>query len=93
MSNHPELPQLAQVVERAGYDDFGFLVIRTGYGNEAQWEQWAEEFNNMIEKSVVESPGNEEAVNKLMMAMIDDPELHGASWDSIQVYEQDFLET
>lgn len=77
---------LVQVVQDAGHDDFGFLVIRKSYGDEALWEQWAEAFNNLVEKSVVEHAGAEGVIDKLMMAMIDDPELHNSSWFDIQRY-------
>lgn len=85
--------QLAQVVGDAGFEDFGFLVIRTAYGEESVWEQWAEKFNNMIESSVMEHAGAGDVINKLMMAMIDDEELQGASWTGVQIFFDDCKES
>lgn len=83
---HSASKQLAQAVKDAGFTDFGFLVIRTGYGDDSLWEQWAEEFSNVIEKSVTGSEGADELIDKLMLAMIDDEELRNASWDGVQGY-------
>ncbi|GAB7347687.1 hypothetical protein MBLNU459_g5251t1 [Dothideomycetes sp. NU459] len=77
---------LRQAVEDAGYADFGFLVIRTSYEDESLFDQWAEEFSNLVEKSITESADADGLIDKLMLTMIVDEQLQGASWEGIQEF-------
>lgn len=77
--------ELIQVVNDKQYEDFGYLIIRTAYGDDAAYEKWSEEFGSLIEKSVVQrGEAMEEMLNKLMTAMVAEPVLHRASWKKIQ---------
>src|SRR5436189_2074541 len=40
---------LIRLVERAGWDDFGFLVFRTDYRDEALWERFLDEWDPTLQ--------------------------------------------
>lgn len=82
----PTPPQLLQVIEEASFEDFGFVVLRTGYGNDTQYETWSEEFGNVIEASVMASVGAETLIEKFMLTTIDDEGLKDASWSGVSKY-------
>lgn len=83
----PQREELLQVVEEAGFEDFGFLVIRTQYGDEELFQKWDEHFNALIEISLANRPGTEDIIDRLMLATVDDPpQLHNASWKKVQEY-------
>lgn len=76
---------LITVVNDKKFEDFGYLIIRTIYGDDASYEKWSEQFGNLIEKSLVErGEAMEEMLNKLMTAMVAEDVLHRASWKKIQ---------
>ena len=78
--------RLVEVVVRKGFQaDWGFLLFRTDYGDQAAWERYEQEFKRLIDKSVIDD-GAESIHNGCMVKMVDDPELEGASVEDVRQY-------
>ena len=76
--------QLVEVVVREGVQaDWGFLLFRTDYGDEAAWERYEQEFKRLVDKSVIDD-GAESIHDGCMVKMVDDPELEGASVEDVR---------
>lgn len=58
---------LVEVVERAGFDDFGFIVFRTDYSDDQRWEQWDNQFERKLNASTEETSGWKKIEDKLLM--------------------------
>lgn len=70
-----------QCVEEQGYDEWGYILIRTDYSSEERWEQFQAEFNKIIEdsmdKEVSEGSGVERVRGMCTIHVILDPKLEG----------------
>ena len=76
--------QLVEVVVRQGFQaDWGFLLFRTNYGDNAAWERYEQEFKRLVDKSVIDD-GAESIHDGCMVKMVDDPELEGASVEDVR---------
>lgn len=74
---------VVEVVERGGFDDFGFIVFRTDYSDEQRWEQWHKEFHRMIDDSMERASGGKKIEDKCFMPTYEDEELAGATHNEI----------
>ena len=76
--------QLVEVVVRQGFQaDWGFLLFRTDYSDDAAWERYEQEFKRLIDKSVVDD-GAESIHDGCMVKMVDDEDLEGASVEDVR---------
>lgn len=70
-----------QCVEEQGYDEWGYILIRTDYSSEERWEQFQAEFNKIIEdsmdKEVSEGSGVERVRDMCTIQVMVDPKLEG----------------
>ncbi|MCJ1349950.1 hypothetical protein MMC31_008193, partial [Peltigera leucophlebia] len=74
---------LVEILERNQWqDDWGFVLFRTDYADEARWERFEEEFTRMIDSSIEEMV-DERSKEGLMVKMVVDGDLHGASYGDI----------
>lgn len=79
----PPSSQLVEILERNQWqDDWGFVLFRTDYADEARWERFEEEFTRMIDSSIEEMV-DERSKEGLMVKMVVDGDLHGASYGDI----------
>ncbi len=75
--------QFVQVVEDAGFEDFGFFLFRTDYTDEVRWETWQKEYDRLLEASMDGCDGVERVRERLLTPLVDDPRLQGASWNAV----------
>lgn len=79
----PPSSQLVEILERNQWqDDWGFVLFRTDYTDEARWERFAEEFNRIIDASIEEMV-DERSKEGVMVKMVVDENLQGASYGEI----------
>lgn len=79
----PPSSQLVEILERNQWqDDWGFVLFRTDYTDEARWERFAEEFNRIIDASIEEMV-DERSKEGVMVKMVVDEDLQGASYGEI----------
>lgn len=71
---------VVQVVEDAGYEDFGFVVVRLDYSNQDAWARWSETFDGPADRSLAESVGGERIMDKLLFSLVEDAQLEGTGW-------------
>lgn len=82
----PDVDAVVQVVEEAGYDDFGFAIVRLDYSDEGAWERWKAAFDIVQDQSVEECLGGEKVEDKLMTMFVEDEDLQGTGWDGAVRY-------
>ncbi|RAK95646.1 uncharacterized protein BO80DRAFT_429737 [Aspergillus ibericus CBS 121593] len=75
---------VVQVVERAGFDDFGFIIFRAEYSDEERWDTWQEQFLKRLDDSLAQASGGKRIEEKLLTPIFDDSDLHGATLEQIQ---------
>jgi hypothetical protein len=68
---------VVQVVEDAGYEDFGFMIVRLDYSDEDAWTRWSETFDRPVDRSLAESAGGERIMDKLLLPLVEDVQLEG----------------
>lgn len=70
-----------QCVEEQGYDEWGYVLVRTDYSSEVRWEHFQAEFNKIIEdsmdKEVAEGSGVERVRDMCTIQVLVDPTLEG----------------
>lgn len=76
----PDVDAVVQVVEQAGYDDFGFAIVRLDYTDEEEWERWKNIFDTVQDQSVDECLGGAKIKDKLLTMFVEDEELQGTGW-------------
>ena len=76
-----------EVVERGGFDDFGFIVFRTDYSDEQRWEQWLKEFNRIIDASMESASGGKKIEDKCFMPTYEDEDMADATHKRILQYD------
>lgn len=74
---------VVEVVERGGFDDFGFIVFRTDYFDEQRWEHWHKEFHRIIDDSMERASGEKKIEDKCFMPTYEDEDLAGATHNEI----------
>ncbi|KAJ5724338.1 hypothetical protein N7488_002373 [Penicillium malachiteum] len=74
---------VVEVVERGGFDDFGFIVFRTDYSDEERWEQWLKEFQRIIDASVERASGGKKIEDKSLILTYDDEDMAGVTHEQI----------
>jgi hypothetical protein len=70
-TEHP----LVQVIEEAGYDDFGFLLFRTDYSSDARWERFVVDWDVLLDKRLDEAgpdTGLQKVAEKVFTKMVDE---------------------
>ncbi|OBT77020.1 hypothetical protein VF21_02882 [Pseudogymnoascus sp. 05NY08] len=75
-TEHP----LVQVIEEAGYDDFGFLLFRTDFSDDARWERFVVEWDVLLDKRLDEAgleTGLQRIAEKVFTKMVDDDCMSG----------------
>jgi hypothetical protein len=82
----PDVDAVVQVVEEAGYDDFGFMIVRLDYSDETAWERWKAAFDVVLDQSVDECLGGDQVKDKLMTMFVEDEDLQGTGWDGAVTY-------
>jgi hypothetical protein len=76
----PDVDAVVQVVEEAGYDDFGFAIVRLDYSDQDAWERWKAAFDVVQDQSVDECLGGEKVKDKLLTMFVEDEDLQGTGW-------------
>ncbi|KAI4745956.1 hypothetical protein E4T50_03666 [Aureobasidium sp. EXF-12298] len=77
---------LVKLVEENKWDDFGFLVFRTYFGNDTLWEQFRESWDSLLEHgfdTADESEGFDRIRDKLFMKTVDDDITNGTSAEGV----------
>lgn len=74
---------VVQVVEEAGYEEFGFMVARLDYSDEDAWARWCETFDVPVDLSLAESVGGERITDKLVLPLVEDVQLEGTGWHGV----------
>ncbi|KAJ5967003.1 hypothetical protein N7501_003251 [Penicillium viridicatum] len=74
---------VVEVVERGGFDDFGFIVFRTDYSDEQRWEQWHKEFQRIIDAPIERASGGKKIEDKCFMPTYEDEDMAGATHEQI----------
>ena len=82
-------PDLLTVIEANGFQDaWGFVLFRTDYQDQSQWERFKEHFDAIVDISIGPYRSNmtniESPFGGLNILIIDDPTLAGASEDRIR---------
>ncbi|KAG9669215.1 hypothetical protein KCU99_g7523, partial [Aureobasidium melanogenum] len=85
----PDVDAVVQVVEEAGYDDFGFAIVRLDYTDEEEWERWKGIFDTVQDQSVDECLGGAKIKDKLLTMFVEDEELQGTGWHGAVSYFSD----
>lgn len=78
----PPLPSpLVQALQRRGYPAWGFVVVRTYYASEEQWQAFQERLDALCVAQLDQEtgPGLQGVKDTLQFKMIEDPRLQGAS--------------
>jgi hypothetical protein len=73
---------LVQAVQRAGFSEWGYVVFRTDYSDEARWDRFQETvFDEICDAQMNKESGNDlQAVkDKLSFKSVEDPALAGAT--------------
>lgn len=66
---------LVRLIEERGWDDFGFMLMRMDYSDDARFDQFRERFSAILDKSIESrnpSEGFERVVDKLFTKIVDD---------------------
>ena len=72
------------MVVRQGYQaDWGFLLFRTDYSDDAAWERYEQEFKRLTDKSVIDD-GAESIHDGCMVKMVVDEELEGSRMEDVR---------
>jgi hypothetical protein len=71
---------VVQVVEDAGYEEFGFMVVRLDYSDQDAWVRWSESFDVPVDRSLAESVGGERITDKLVLPLVEDAQFEGTGW-------------
>ncbi|KAJ5547460.1 hypothetical protein N7494_005045 [Penicillium frequentans] len=74
---------VVEIVERGGFDDFGFILFRTDYSDEERWEQWQKEFMRIIDVSLESTSGGKEIEDKCLTPIYEDEDMAGATHEQI----------
>ncbi|CAD0110492.1 unnamed protein product [Aureobasidium uvarum] len=85
----PDLDAVVQVVEEAGYHDFGFAIVRLDYTDEQEWERWKGCFDIVQDQTVDDSLGGAKIKDKLLTMFVEDQELQGTGWHGAVSYFSD----
>lgn len=82
----PESRFLIKLVEENKWEDFGFLVFRTYFGNERLWEQFRESWDPILQQGFDagdETEGLDGIRDKLLMKIVDDDLTKDASAEGV----------
>jgi hypothetical protein len=82
----PAVDAVVQVVQEAGYEDFGFMIVRLDYSDETVWERWKAAVDIVLDQSVDECLGGDQVKDKLMTMFVEDEDLQGTGWDGAVTY-------
>jgi hypothetical protein len=77
---------LVKMVEENDWDDFGFLVFRTHFGDNTLWEQFREMWDPILQHGFdMASPGEglDRVRDKLLMKTVDDDLTNGATPEGV----------
>jgi hypothetical protein len=77
---------LVKLVEENGWDDFGFLVFRTYFGNDTLWANFRDLWDPILQYGfdmADESEGLDRIRDKLLMKTVDDDMTDGASAEGV----------
>ncbi|KAF2154795.1 hypothetical protein K461DRAFT_102381 [Myriangium duriaei CBS 260.36] len=75
-ARHP----LAQLLERKGWSDFGFMLFRMDYNDDDRWDRFSEEYEKLLDSGIdnSEAGSDKEKINdKLFMKIVDDDIVNG----------------
>ncbi|CAD0097272.1 unnamed protein product, partial [Aureobasidium mustum] len=85
----PDVDAVMQVVQEAGYNDFGFVLVRLDYSDEDAWTRWNTAFQEYLDRSLEESQGGQSIADKLMTMNVEDEDLNGTGWHGAVFYYND----
>ncbi|EPE06531.1 ww rsp5 wwp [Ophiostoma piceae UAMH 11346] len=77
---------VVQVVEDQGYADFGFLMVRLVYNDEARWDRFNDSFLAPLERELSEAQGGERIVDNLLMMTVEDEMIDGTGFQGTVAY-------
>ncbi|KAG9855167.1 hypothetical protein KCU98_g2352, partial [Aureobasidium melanogenum] len=86
----PYVDAVVQVVQEAGYDDFGCVLVRLDYTDEDAWTRWNTTFHQYLDQSLEESLGGESIADKSLIMTVEDEDLNGTGWHGALSYYKDF---
>lgn len=80
--------QFVQVVEQNNWDDFGFVLFCTSYGDDEKFEKWETEYDVLLQASMDQCTGGgvERVREQLMTLFVVDEALDGLPFASIPRY-------
>jgi hypothetical protein len=94
-TDDPEPHVLVKLVEENGWEDFGFLVFRTYFGNDELWKQFREQWDPILQygfDAADESESLDRIRDKLLMKTVDDDMTDGVSAESVAAAYRLFTE-
>lgn len=60
----PDVDAVVQVYREAGYDDFGFVMVRSDYSDEDAWTRWNTAFQEYLDQRLEKSQGGQSIADK-----------------------------
>lgn len=87
----PNVDAVVQVVQEAGYDDFGFVLVRLDYSDEDAWTRWNTAFQEYLDQSLEDSQGGQSIADKLFTLNVEDEDLTGTGWHGAVWYAETSL--
>ncbi|KAG9959888.1 hypothetical protein KCU61_g6988, partial [Aureobasidium melanogenum] len=85
----PDIDAVVQVVQEAGYGDFGFVLVRLEYTDEDAWTRWNTTFHQYLDQSLEESLGGESIADKSLILTVEVEDLDGTGWHGALSYYKD----
>lgn len=67
---------VVQIVLEKQYDEFGFVIYRANYDDEAKWLRWYENFDQLFDASLEAASGGSKVMDRLITYPVEDEELN-----------------
>lgn len=83
--NHP----LVKIVEEAGYEEFGFVMVRTDFTSESRWERFVDRWDELLDTqfdNALPETGLQRIQGNLVTKMMDDEVLSEMGPQNVALY-------
>lgn len=77
---------IVQLTEDHDWEDVGYYLYRTAFGNDDRYMRWIEEFQKRLDRSMEESCGGAGLVDRIFLPICAEPDLNELPWDELQQY-------
>lgn len=67
---------VVQIVLEKQYEEFGFVIYRANYDDEAKWLRWYEKFDELFDASLEAASGGSKVMDRLITYPVEDEELN-----------------